>query len=189
MTEPAKLHQTSAQIESEENEIRAAQKNSLHFEVLYNRYFEPVVRFVYQRVNTKDDAYEIAQQVFLKALLNIKGYSFRGIPFSAWLFRIAINELNMAYRKDKKICAINIDTPSLQNLITELETNGNEEKHQAIARALTQLPSDEIQLIEMRFFEKRHFKEIGEILSITENNAKVKLYRTLDKIKNFLNLK
>lgn len=189
MTEPTKQHKTSVEIGLEENEIRAAQKNSIHFEVLYNKYFEPVVRFVYQRVNTKDEAYEIAQQVFLKALINIRNYNFKGVPFSAWLFRIAINEMNLAFRNNKSTQTINIDSVSLKNLSNEIATESNEEKHQLIAKAITQLPDDEVQLIEMRFFEKRQFKEIGEILNITENNAKVKLYRTLDKIKNFLNLK
>ena len=49
-----------------------------------------------------------------------------------------------------------------------------------------ELPEDELQLIEMRFFEKRSFKEIGEILEITENNAKVKTYRILEKLKKII---
>jgi RNA polymerase sigma-70 factor (ECF subfamily) len=51
------------------------------------------------------------------------------------------------------------------------------------------LPSEDLMLIEMRFFEKRSFKEIGDILSITENNAKVRLYRCLDKVKQIINAK
>jgi len=147
------------------------------------------VRFVYQRVNTKDEAYEIAQQVFLKALVNIQNYSFKEVPFSAWLFRIAINEMNMFFRLNKAERAINVDSESIKNMAADLDENNAEEKYQLIAKALAQLPDEELQLIEMRFFESRPFNEMGNILNITENNAKVKVYRVLDKIKSFLNLK
>lgn len=189
MIEQSKHHQSPSQISHEETDILAAQKNSLHFEVLYNRYFESVVRFVYQRVNTKEESFEIAQKVFVKALENIRKYTFQGHPFSAWLFRIAINEMNLQFRNNNKIRAINIDSACLTNLIDEMEEDNLEEKHQLIAAALIELPEYELQLIEMRFFEGRNFREIGNILNITENNAKVKLYRTLDKIKIFLNVK
>ncbi|MGB1032673.1 MAG: RNA polymerase sigma factor, partial [Flavobacteriales bacterium] len=58
------------------------------------------------------------------------------------------------------------------------------ENHQLLAKKLTQLSSADFLLIEMRFFEKRPFKEIAEILEITENNAKVKTYRALDRLKS-----
>ncbi|HWY34013.1 MAG TPA: sigma factor-like helix-turn-helix DNA-binding protein, partial [Nitrosopumilaceae archaeon] len=51
---------------------------------------------------------------------------------------------------------------------------------------IKQLPEDELQLVEMRFFEKRAFKEIAEVLMLTETNAKVKLYRVLERIKKVL---
>jgi RNA polymerase sigma-70 factor (ECF subfamily) len=54
---------------------------------------------------------------------------------------------------------------------------------------MKELPEDELQLIEMRFFEKRAFKEIAEIMMMTENNAKVKLYRILERIKKILTKK
>ncbi|MBL7885021.1 MAG: sigma-70 family RNA polymerase sigma factor, partial [Bacteroidia bacterium] len=58
--------------------------------------------------------------------------------------------------------------------------------HDKIVSIISELPEDELQLIEMRFFEKRAFKEIGEILNITENNAKVKTYRIIEKLKKIV---
>jgi RNA polymerase sigma-70 factor, ECF subfamily len=55
-------------------------------------------------------------------------------------------------------------------------------------QCLENLADEDMQMIEMRYFEKRSFKEIGEILDITENNAKVKTYRILDKMKNLMQL-
>nr|MDQ3072000.1 sigma-70 family RNA polymerase sigma factor [Bacteroidota bacterium] len=58
--------------------------------------------------------------------------------------------------------------------------------HERLLQSLQQLEENELQLVEMRYFEKRPFREIGEILDITENNAKVKLYRVLDKLKKLV---
>ena len=60
---------------------------------------------------------------------------------------------------------------------------------QRLATAIAELDEDDLQLVEMRFFEKRAFKEIGEILEITENNAKVRLYRVLERLKKILTKK
>ena len=182
-------HQSKQQLLLEEEQIKAAQKNSLLFEPIYNKYYENIVRFIYQRVNTKEEAFDIASQVFYKCLLNLKKYEFRGLPFSAWLYRIALNELNMLYRNHKLEKVLNIDTAGLNNLMAEVHQEDNEEKHNAIAKAIALLPEEEMQLIEMRFFEKRAFSEIGQILNITENNAKVRLYRCLDKVKQIINAK
>jgi RNA polymerase sigma-70 factor (ECF subfamily) len=182
-------HQSKQQLMLEEEQIKAAQKNSLLFEPIYNKYYENIVRFIYQRVNTKEEAFDITSQVFYKCMLNLKKYEFRGIPFSAWLYRIALNELNMLYRNNKIEKVLNIDNAGLNNLITEVQEEDNEAKHNAIAQAIALLAEDEVHLIEMRFFEKRSFNEMGHILNITENNAKVRLYRCLDKVKQIINAK
>src|SRR5687767_5867099 len=101
MTDIASYHLTAEQIDSEEKLIKAAQDNPRNFEPLYKRYFERITRFVYHRVEDKELAFEITSQVFYKALDNIKKYKPMGVPFSAWLFRIAGNELNQLYRKNK----------------------------------------------------------------------------------------
>jgi RNA polymerase sigma-70 factor (ECF subfamily) len=108
-----------------------------------------------------------------------------GLPFSSWLFRIARNELYDLHRQSKINMVLSIEKRGVGEMISEL---GSEEKadHSNLYAALAQLDEDDMELIELRFFEKRHFKEIGEILDITENNAKVRTYRTLDKLKILL---
>jgi RNA polymerase sigma-70 factor (ECF subfamily) len=182
-------HQSPEQLQAELADIRRAQENSAAFEILYNRYFEMIVRFIYQRVDTKDEAFEIAQQVFLKALLGIKKYTFKGVPFSAWLIRIALNEMNMMFRSNKAKRAVNIDDTQLRYIAEEFDDGINEERHAMIATALAKLEEEDLVLIEMRFFEKRQFKEIASIYNITEANAKARLYRVIEKIKHILKIK
>jgi len=77
----------------------------------------------------------------------------------------------------------------LYEIIDEFEEDYKEEKKAKMFEALSKLKEKDMQLIEMRFFEKRSFKEIGDILEITENNAKVKAFRAIEKLKQLFNSK
>jgi RNA polymerase sigma-70 factor (ECF subfamily) len=86
--------------------------------------------------------------------------------------------------KDKR--AVNADIGDLRNICSETEEPFFEEYIPAIKKLLLELESDDLQMVEMRFFEKRPFKEIAEILNITEVNAKVRMYRIIEKLKKQL---
>ena len=168
----------------ESKSIEEAKRNPVKFEVLYNTYYERIFRFAYQRVDKKEIAFDITQQVFMKAMINIQKYEFRGLPFSSWLYRIAQNELNQLFRKNSSHRTVNIDETDLKYVADEMKVEALEEYSKILPDVIAELDEDDLQLIEMRFFEKRAFKEIADILDITENNAKVKLYRILDKMKD-----
>ncbi len=187
MTMQSQFHQSENNITQDLIWVQKAKEHPAHFEALYNKYYEQILKYVYQRVESKEEAYDITAQVFTKAMLHLSNYEFKGLPFSAWLYRIAANELNMLFRKNKVQHVINADINSLHQIKEEIHFNeDDEEKINLILSEISNLNEDEIQLIEMRFFEKRSFKEISEILDITENNAKVKTYRVLDKLKEKL---
>ena len=176
-------HLTSEQIDSEEKLIRAAQENPRDFEPLYKRYFERIVRYVYHRVEDKEQAFEITSQVFYKALENIKKYKSMGVPFSAWLFRIAGNELNQLYRRNKLQRTVSIDEDGIRELRSDMEDSNQSETDAQLFRALQTLSEDDMELIHMRFFEKRSFKEICDIHGMNESACKMKVYRILEKLK------
>lgn len=174
-------------VSDEQAWIMAAQQDSRKFEPLYNRYYEAIYRFVYQRVNDKHATGDITSEVFIKALSSIKSFSHQGIPFSSWLFRIARNMLIDRFRRGKNHRVVNVETSALAGMAEEAEvSNIDEDKMSRMLQCMEHLAEDDLQLIEMRYFEKRSFKEIGEILEITENNAKVKTYRVLEKMKNLI---
>lgn len=168
----------------ESKNVEDAKRNPVKFEVLYNAYYERIFRFVYQRVDAKEVAFDITQQVFMKAMVNIRKYEYRGLPFSSWLYRIARNELNQLFRKNSAHRTVNIDETDLRYVADEMKMDALEEYSEKLPDVIAELDEEDLQLIEMRFFEKRPFKEIADILDITENNAKVKLYRVLDKMKD-----
>ncbi len=178
-------HQTKEQLDLEKIQVIEAQKDSAKFAPLYKKYFEQIFRFILKRVEGEDTAADITSQVFLKALTNISKYKDMGFPFSSWLFRIARNELYDLYRKKEIEMVVSLETKGIVVMISEMGQNKKDD-HAHLAAALSHLDEDEVELIEMRFFEDRAFKEIGEILNITENNAKVRTYRILDKLRKIL---
>jgi RNA polymerase sigma-70 factor (ECF subfamily) len=169
---------------AEDEQIRLAMANPDDFRPLYETYFKKVYLFVLHRVGDKDLAGDLTQQVFLNALSHLGRYQFRGFPFSAWLFRIAINQCNEFFRKTKRSRTVVLEDSMIENLFTELTADQTlEEWENKLPAILEKLEEDELYVIELRFFEERPFKEIADILGITENNAKVRTYRILEKMK------
>ncbi len=186
MIETSKYHATQTDLSTEQAVVEAAKKDPKKFAGLYDKYYEQIFRYIYQRVDDKEQAFDATQQVFIKALESLHKYEFRGVPFASWLYRIASSEVNNVYRAQKHR-TVNIDSIGVYGMMEEMEESKIEKYHDKIVDIIGQeLPEDELQLIEMRFFEKRSFKEIGEILNITENNAKVKTYRILEKLKKVI---
>jgi RNA polymerase sigma-70 factor (ECF subfamily) len=180
------VHKTKEEILSEIKIIIEARKNPDKFELLYEQYYSEIFKFIFYRTSNKDITEDICSQVFLKAMLNLKSYTFKGIPFSAWLYRIAINEINLYFRKTKKIQTTTITSEILQTLTYEIIDNENEVKINRILISLKKLKEKHLKLIELRYFDKKSFREIGEILNLTENNAKTKVYRALDALKKII---
>lgn len=186
MLQTSKYHATDTDLANEQAIVEAAKKDTKKFGILYDKYYEQIFRYIYQRIDDKEEAFDAVQQVFIKALEGLGKYEFRGVPFSSWLYRIAYSEVNNLFRFEKAHRTINIESVSVYGIIEEIQESKIDEYHDKIVDIISELPEDELQLIEMRFFEKRAFKEIGDILDITENNAKVKTYRILEKLKKMI---
>jgi RNA polymerase sigma-70 factor (ECF subfamily) len=177
---------TQTVLSTDDRLVLAAKADRACFGELYNKYFDGVARFVYQRTGTKDEALDITQQVFMQAMIALDKYESRGFPFSSWLYRIALNEINGRYRKNKNQRIINIDDTSIRNVMGEINEPGPDEKEELLLLAMQELYEDEVLLLEMRFFEKRPFKEMAEITESNESAVKMKVYRLLDKLKSIM---
>jgi len=170
--------------------INKAKMDIGEFKFLYDRYFEQLFLFVLKRVKSQEIASDITSQVFLKAMENLKKYKHQGFPFSSWLYRIARNEIFDLHKKNKIQMVLSIETFGLDQMIIEMEGGRSNEKlkelHDWLYQGLKKLEQDELELIEMRFFEGRPFKEISEILELGESSAKMRTYRILEKLKKYL---
>lgn len=187
----SKYHVSSDRMAEEQRVIEDAKADPAKFEPLYERYHEQIFRYAYQRIQDRDLCFDVTQQVFLKALTNLKKYEFRGLPFISWLYRIAQSEVYQALRDKQADRCVSLNEQIVEDIVEETDDNKllKELQYERIAEAVAQLEEEDLQLVEMRFMEKRPFKEIAEILDITENNAKVRMYRALEKLKKYLNQK
>ena len=183
MTINPNFHHSDEQLNEELRLIEEAKQDPEKFAPLYEKYYKQIFNYVYQRLDSKDTAFDLTGQVFLKALTNLHTYTFRGVPFASWLYRIAHNELMQLFRTQKTKRTINADIGDLRGICEENAEPYFEEYIPAIKKLIIELKSEELQLVELRYFEKRPFKEIAEILHITEVNAKVKMYRIIEKLK------
>lgn len=183
---PSKRTVSAENMQKEWKEIQAAQRDVSLFRPLYNRYYEPIFRFVFRRTTDESLTADLCSQVFLKAMQRLGTYTFQGVPFSAWLYRIASNEIAQHYRSTKKNRVVSIEDAGFADIMEELDEEDQEGLRQALLRKLDELKDTDLQLIELRFFEHRPFKEIAEILDMTESNAKVKTYRILERLKKRL---
>ncbi len=177
---------SSWEIEQEWLEIQAAQGDPAMFRPIYNRYFEQVFRFIHRRTADEDLSADLCSQVFLKAMQRLSEYTFRGVPFSAWLFRIASNEVAQFFRQNKAGRVVSIEEVHIGEVMEEIDEEHNEALRNKLLLVLNDLNELDLQLIEMRFFEQMPFKEIADITGMTENNAKVKVYRILERLKKKL---
>lgn len=182
----SKYHFTREDMQQEQILVEAAKQDPEQFRGLYSRYYERIFLYVWQRIDDKEVAHDVTSQVFLKAMQNLYKYEFKGVPFASWLYRIAKSEVYTVLRKQQVQRTVNIDSVGMGDMVSEMEEDPYAEWMPVLSAAVAELEEDDLQLVEMRFFEKRPFKEIADILDITENNAKVRTYRILEKLKKIL---
>ena len=145
---------------------------------------------MYRRIDDESTAADITSQVFLNSLLHLKRYKITKAPFQSWLYHIAHNEVMQFFRRTKYVRKIVIDERLLTELKNEEDASPDyvEQWRSRLVETINTLPLDEVQLLELRFFEQKPFREIGFILNITENHAKVKTYRLLSKLRQRLEI-
>ena len=172
----------------EQARIAAAKNDPKHFRYFYDKHYKEIFLFIFRRTDDEEVSADIAQQVFLKAMQSIDRYTYRGIPFSAWLYRIASNEVMQHFRDQQKFRIVSIENEGVNEIMEEEYGHIEIAKREALFSAIKKLNAADLELIEMRFFEKRSFKEIGDIKGITENNAKVKVHRILERVRNSISV-
>lgn len=179
------MHANNTKYSREEElvQIDAARLDPSRFAPLYDRYYKQIFMFIYQRFRNKEQAADLTSQVFLKAMLHLHRYRDKGYPFSAWLYRIAFNEMNMLHRNNKKMTEVEIQESDAMEMIQEMDEKYSEDNCVLILEVLSEMHPDICTLIELRFMQKLSFQEIGVIFGITEENAKMKVYRALGKLK------
>jgi RNA polymerase sigma-70 factor (ECF subfamily) len=175
-------------IRSEYAILERSKKDSRAFGALYEKYFDRIFNFIYRQTDDEDLTADLCSQTFLNALKNVNRFEYRGVPVSAWFYRIAANEVNKHYRKIKKERVFSIEEDRVKELVDQGNDSADEELIQRLLEFMKELPTEMLEVLELRFFEDKDFKEIAFILEITESGAKMRTYRALDRLRKNFNL-
>lgn len=161
--------------------VKGAQAEPAAFSPIYDHYLVPVYRYLRARSDSDEDAEDLTQQVFLKALDALPHYRERGIPFSAWLFRIARNVATDAHRRRKITVSWDFLPEALHpNQRSDLEDVVlQREDLERLRVLLAALNTGQREILSLRFVAGLTAREIGVVLDTSEAAIHKRLHRTL----------
>lgn len=157
--------------------VEAAQQDPARFAAIYDAHFARIYAFIARRVRDRAAAEDLTAEVFRHALAGIRQFEWRGVPFAAWLYRIAANEIaDHMKRRAREQTEIQAEEPTGG----ELEIV---EHRAALHRLVDRLPADQRRVIVMRFAEERSTREIATEIGRSEGAVKQLQWRALQTLR------
>jgi len=154
--------------------VERAQQDPRRFADLYAAHFDRVYAFVARRVPGRLDAQDLTSEVFQQALANLARYEWRGVPFAAWLYRIAANAVADHHARIARARSLpEAPDPGGPGDVEDAE------RRASLYRAVRGLPPDQRQVIELRFAEGRSVAEIAAALGRSEGAVKQLQFRAI----------
>ena len=157
--------------------IEAAQADPARFAELYDRHVDRVYAFVSRRTHDRATAEDITSEVFERALEHLGRFEWRGVPFVAWLFRMAANAIADRWREDARDSR---DAPADIPDPGEVE---DIERRLVLFQLVDRLPSAQRQVIQMRFLEEKSIREIATAIGRSEGAVKQLQLRALENLR------
>ncbi len=162
--------------------VEAAQKDPSRFGELYENNFERVYAYIARRVGNREEAQDLTAEVFHQALANLARFEWRGLPFAAWLLRIASNAIADRWKsKAREHGSPTSDEPLSHDIDME-----DVEQRAKLFRLVTTLPDDQRRVIEMRFAHEKSIREIAKELGRTGGAIKQLQFRGLETLRDQL---
>jgi RNA polymerase sigma-70 factor (ECF subfamily) len=176
----------SEQTRDEQELVRRAGSDAAAFGELYERHVKRIYNYIYYRTGNHHDAEDLTERVFQRALRHVDRYEDKGVPFSAWLYRIAHNLVANWHRDRSRKPLVPLD----ERLF--VARTGGQPENRAIDReeievlmtCVRRLPEDRQQLLILKFVERMSNAEIGEVMGRTEGAIKSLYHRTLNALRD-----
>ncbi len=160
--------------------------NEANLASLYEEYYDKIAHYVYTHIGDKNEAENIAGEVFLKALESLKSYRERGIPMQAWLFRIAHNLVVDHLRKVAKRKTVSIDTVEIASNIDPVTAVEKSMEIERLTKAMEQLTQQQREVLRLRFFGELTSKETGSILKKSDGAVREMQRTAIEKLRKLL---
>lgn len=168
--------------------VAQAKEDPEAFGALYERYVDRVYAYVMKRVTNVQDAEDLTARIFFRALSRLHLYEDRGLPFGAWLFRIAHNLVANWHRDQSRRRFLSFDDlrlPGRKRLEPE-EVVERAEEHSALWDAIQRLPNERQDLLIYKFSSRLSNLEIGNLMDKSEGAIKSLYFRTLASLRKDL---
>jgi RNA polymerase sigma-70 factor (ECF subfamily) len=159
--------------------VEAAQQDPRRFAELYELNFHQVYAYVVRRVQTREEAEDVTSDVFHQALAKIKDFEWRGVPFSAWLIRIAANAMADRWRRVGR----EGNRPMPDDLEDTQSYDEDIEQRAVLFQLVESLPADQRRVVYLRFVEQKSIREIAQEIRRTEGAVKQLQFRALQKLR------
>lgn len=160
--------------------IEAAQQDPTRFAELYEANFNRVYAYVARRVTDRAEAEDVTAEVFHTALINLRRFQWRGVPFAAWLVRIAANALADRWKKQSAGKELLVEERGEEIAGDDPQVERNAMLFQLVER----LPPDQRLVIFRRFVEQRSVREIARDLGRSEGAVKQLQFRALESLRS-----
>ncbi|MFP3879536.1 MAG: sigma-70 family RNA polymerase sigma factor [Dehalococcoidia bacterium] len=150
---------------------------------LYEEYYDKIARYAYVRIGNREEAEDIAGEVFLKALKALDSYRDRGVPMQVWLFRIAHNLAVDHLRKMAKRTTAPIESVELLGNDDPADTSEKSLEFERVAEAMKQLTVEQREVISLRFFGGLTAKEVGDTLGKADGAVREMQRAAIEKLR------
>ncbi len=171
-------------LNAERRLIEASQKHPQRFAKLYERYFERVYAFALTRTGDRTAAEDVTADTFRKALESLNTFEWRGVPFSAWLFRIAANaSADFSKRASREATLVEdaaFGNDAWESRLIEVETKAR------LFEFVQRLPGDQRRVIVMRFGQEKSVREIAGEMGRTEGAIKALQHRAMETLRSWV---
>jgi RNA polymerase sigma-70 factor (ECF subfamily) len=161
--------------------IEAAQRDPARFADLYENNFERVYAYIVRRVGNRAETEDLTSEVFHQALANLKRFEWRGIPFAAWLFRIAANLISDRWQRSRREVAE--DSGHLDSVQVSPSEIEEVERRATLFRLVNTLPDEQQRVVVLRFVEQKSIKEVAQEIRKTEGAVKQLQFRALTNLR------
>jgi RNA polymerase sigma-70 factor (ECF subfamily) len=158
--------------------IEAAQRDPARFAELYQNNFERVYAYIVRRVENRAETEDLTSEVFHHALANLKRFEWRGIPFAAWLFRIAANLISDRWQRTGRE-PIDDEPEQIEWAQVSPVEIEEVERRATLFRLVERLPVEQRRVVVLRFVEQRTIKEVAQEIRKTEGAVKQLQFRAL----------
>lgn len=175
---------------TDDNAVRLAISGDTEaFSYIYEKNVTRIYNYIFYRIGSEADAEDLTARVFHRAFGHIENYQEKGVPFTAWLYRIAHNLTANWYRDTQRRKEIpledRVDFPH-QVELPERQMEHAQEK-ELLMKAIRRLPPERQQLILLKYLEDLTNGEIAVIMGRTEGAIKSLYHRSLISLREEIN--